>query len=78
MKYVEVKLKRGERTSEAMVVAALISDSPVVSWHISPLAVQWTSGKSTERPGTVMLFARRSNSGIPYQISASGELFEMD
>src|ERR1700761_7512314 len=54
-----------------MVEAALISDSPVTTWETSPLAVQWTSGKRGERPGTVMFWARRLYFP-PYQTAASG------
>jgi hypothetical protein len=50
----------------------LISDSPVTIWQISPEAVQCASGKRGEKPGMVMFWARRSNSGIPYHTSASG------
>jgi len=78
MKYVFVKSKRGECTSAEMVEAALISDSPVVSWQTEPSARQWTSGKRGDKPGTVIFFPRRfpMEPGVPalvYQMSASGE-----
>lgn len=60
-----------------MVVAALISDSPVVSWQTEPSARQCACGKRGEKPGTVIFRARRlpiepGVSALVYQISASG------
>lgn len=77
-KYVEVRSKAGERVRAVMVEAALISDSPVVSWQTEPSARQWACGKRGEKPGTVMFFARRfpmepAVYEFSYQISASGE-----
>ena len=46
--------------------------SPVTTWQISPSLVQWTSGYSGDRPGTVMFCSNRLNSGMPYQTSPSG------
>lgn len=61
-----------------MVVAALISDSPVVSWQTEPSFRQCTSGKRGEKPGMVMFLASRSPIdplvlAFVYQMSASGE-----
>ena len=61
-----------------MVDAALISDSPVVSWQTEPSARQCACGKRGEKPGTVMFLARRlpmdpGVSAFSYQMSASGE-----
>lgn len=44
---------------------------------MSPSAVQWASGNNGLKPGTVMFNAKMSNSGMPYQISASGSNMEM-
>ena len=57
--------------------AALISDSPVVSWQTDPSARQCACGKRGEKPATVMFFARRlpmepEVSAFEYQMSASG------
>ena len=60
-----------------MVEAAFISDSPVVSWQTDPSRRQCASGKRGEKPGTVMLCARRlpmlpCMSALSYQMFASG------
>lgn len=60
-----------------IVLAALISDSPVVSWQTDPSARQCACGKRGEKPGTVIFLARRlpMEPGVLaflYQISASG------
>ncbi len=61
-----------------MVEAALISDSPVVTWQTEPSFRQCACGKRGENPGTVIFLARRSPieplvCALLYQISASGE-----
>lgn len=60
-----------------MVAAALISDSPVVTWQMSPAAVQCTCGYSGDRPGVDTFHAYRSPSPLlgrfAYQMPASGE-----
>lgn len=87
-KYVCDKSNLVDAMSAMIVTAALISaglsvplystkhvhlpPSPVVSWQMLPSSVQWTSGKSIDSPGTVMLAARTLNSGMPYHASASG------
>lgn len=43
-----MRSNEGDRKSEVMVVAALISASPVVSWQIDPPFVQWASGNRGE------------------------------
>jgi hypothetical protein len=53
-KYVDFRLKRGEWTRAVMVEAALISDSPVVSWQTEPSFRQCACGKRGENPGTVI------------------------
>jgi hypothetical protein len=70
-KYVLVKLKWVEKRRDEIVTAALISPSPVPSWQISYVGVQWTVGKSGESPGREMLWANRLKSGIECQIVAS-------
>jgi hypothetical protein len=53
-KYVDFRLKRGQWTRAVMVEAALISDSPVVSWQTEPSFRQCACGKRGENPGTVI------------------------
>ena len=76
-KYVLVKLNTELKTRALMDEAALISDSPVMIWQMSPSAVQWTSGNRGESPGMVMFCARTSNSSIPHQTAPSGSNMSM-
>ena len=64
--------------SAVIVEAALISDSPVVSWQTEPSARQCACGNKGENPGTVIFRPRRlpiepSVLALVYQTSASGE-----
>ena len=72
-----MKSKRGELTRAEMVVAALISDSPVVSWQTEPSSRQCTWGNNGDKPGTVIFLASRfpidpAVLAFSYQTSASG------
>ncbi len=74
-KYVQERWNNGEASRE-VITAVLSSDSPVVSWQTEDGEVQWTEGKSGERPGREMLRERREPSGVvgrfAYHTEASG------
>jgi len=80
-KYVVRRSKSGESVRAVMVAAALISASPVVSWQTVPSARQCACGYKGEKPGTVMLWVRRSPIepavlAFSYQTEASASNWE--
>jgi hypothetical protein len=44
---------------------------PVVTWQISPFVVQWIEWKRGDKPGMLMLWARRLKSGMWCHTAAS-------